>query len=226
MDFSIDLDKLSNPKNFKILFYITDLYVNNGKMCRVVDSTNWVLVPPPDFNILMSENPVVVSPDGEKDITVTLVGDTALQTEAELYINKTDPSISLSFPITNMTSVSSLTNGSLTLHLNVSNSEFKSSKSIVFPLVANISFPPTITKGSDTFHNNKTTYLLENLDFTVNIERPLLPFERIGVFASNLKPIGDFWQLLAPIGAAVLSLIYLIRIKRKKNNDGTKKYQK
>ncbi|HSF50013.1 MAG TPA: hypothetical protein VLA74_04555 [Nitrososphaeraceae archaeon] len=216
VDFSIDLNKLSNPKIYKILLYVTDLYVNNGKLCRMVDTTSWIVSPPPNFNIFVSDNPINMKPGEQKDLVVTIKGNTGLQAEAELYVNKTDPSVSLSFPLSNKAIVSSLTNGSSTLHLNVSDSEFKSSKRVVFPIVANISFAPTITnKGGDTFYNNKTTFLPKTVDLTVNIERSLSTLEKFEEYVNFLRPIGDVWQILTPIGAAILSLIYFIARKKK-----------
>jgi len=105
------------------------------------------------------------------------------------------------------------------LHLNVSDSYFETSKRLIFPIIAKISFAPTITnKGGDTFHNNKTIFLSEKADLTVNIERSLTNLEKIEKYVSNLKPIGEAWQILTPIGAGLLSLIYFINRKRKKSN--------
>jgi hypothetical protein len=220
VDFSIDLDKISNPKDYKILFYITDFYVKNGKLCRMVDSTNWILSPPPNFNLLISDNPIHLSPGDESDTFVTIEGNTEIQAEAELYVDKKDPSITLSFPISNKTIISSLTNGSTMLHLDVSDSYFNESKRLIFPIIANISFAPTITKkGDDTFNNTQTTFLPKKADLTVNIERSLLPLEQFEKYVNNIKSIGDAWQILTPIGAGILSLIYLIR-KKKKDKQG------
>jgi hypothetical protein len=93
IEFSIDLNKISNPKDYKILFYVTDLYVKNGKLYRTVDSTNWFLSPPPNFNLLISDNPITMNPGEENDLFVTLEGNTHLQAEAELYVDKIDPSV-------------------------------------------------------------------------------------------------------------------------------------
>lgn len=223
IEFSIDLDKLTNPKDYKILFYVTDLYIKNGKLCRMVDSTNWILSPPPNYNLLISDNPINMDPGEENDIFVTIEGNTALQAEAELFVNKTDSSVTISFPISNKTIISPLTNGSSVLHLNVSDSYFKTLKRLILPIIANISFAPTITnKGGDTFYNNKTTFLSETADLTVNIERSLTDFEKMEKYISNLKPIGEAWQILTPIGAGILSLIYFINRKRKKNEKDDK----
>jgi hypothetical protein len=103
------------------------------------------------------------------------------------------------------------------LHINVSSKFFENPRQIVFPILANISFTPTIKEqGSNTFYNNKTTFLIKTFDLTLNIERSLTFLQQIDKDISFLRPIEETWGILAPIGAALLSLIYLIKKKRKK----------
>ena len=71
-------------------------------------------------------------------------------------------------------------------------------------------------KGGDTFYNNKTTFLTETFDLTVNIEICLTYLEEIEKKISFLRPIGETWGILAPIGAAFLSLIYINKEKKEK----------
>jgi hypothetical protein len=217
IEFSIDLNKISNPTNYKLLFYVTNNYVKNGTYCRSIDYTNWVLSPPPIFNLVISDNPIAMNPGEAKDILVNVVGKTGLQAEAELKIEKTDPDVSLNFLSKNVT-ITSLNNGSSLLHINVSKSKFfETPRQIIFPILANISFTPTIKEqGSDIFYNNKTTFLTERFDLTVNIERSLEFWEELENKISFLRPIGETWGILAPIGAAILSLIYLIKKKKEK----------
>jgi endoglucanase Acf2 len=98
----------------------------------------------------------------------------------------------LSFPINNKTVISSLTNGTSVLHLDVSDSYFNTSKRLIFPIIANISFAPTITKkGDNTYNNTQTIFLSETADLEVNIERSLTDFEKAEKYISSLKPIGE-----------------------------------
>ena len=123
IEFSIDLNKISNPTNYKLLFYVTNNYIKNGTFCRFIDYTNWVLSPPPNFNIVVPDNPISMNPGEEKDILVNVIGKTGLQAEAELTIIKNDPDVSLNFLSKNVT-ITSINNGSSVLHINVSNSKF------------------------------------------------------------------------------------------------------
>jgi hypothetical protein len=156
------------------LFYVTNNYVKSGTYCRTIDYTNWVLSPPPNFNLVLSDNPLLLNPGEEKDILVNVVGKTGVQAEAELTIIKNDSDVSLDFLSKNVT-ITSINNGSSLLHINVSSKFFETPRQIVFPILANISFTPTIKQqGDDTFSNNKTTFLTETIDLTLNIEKSLI----------------------------------------------------
>jgi hypothetical protein len=216
IEFSIDLNKISNPTNYKLLFYVTNNYIKNGTYCRSIDYTNWVLSPPPTFNIVVPDNPISMNPGEEKDVLVNVIGKTGLQAEAELAIKKNESDLSLNFLSKNVT-ITSINNGTSFLHINVSKSKFfPTAIQMVFPILANISFTQTLkNKGGDTFYNNNTTFLTETFDLTVNIERSLTELEEFEKKISFLQPIGTTWQILAPIGAALISLIYLIMRKKK-----------
>lgn len=56
----------------------------------MVDSTNWALSPPPEFNIIVSPNSIFMRPGDNKDITVTINGNTELQSKGRLSVNNTD----------------------------------------------------------------------------------------------------------------------------------------
>jgi hypothetical protein len=91
--FSFDLDRANYPQTYKVVFYITDYFVKNHRFCRLIDTTNWVIIPPPEF--VMSENPssLVLRPGEEKNVQLQLKGSTDLQSEAVLTINKNADSI-------------------------------------------------------------------------------------------------------------------------------------
>jgi hypothetical protein len=56
----------------------------------MVDSTNWALSPPPEFNIIPSPNSIFMRPGEGKDVTVTINGNTGLQSKGRLSVNNTD----------------------------------------------------------------------------------------------------------------------------------------
>ena len=163
VDFSVDLNSISNPQKYRILFYITDLYVKDGKLCRMVDSTNWALSPPPEFNIIASPNSIFMRPGEDKDVTVTINGNTELQSKGRLSVNNTDKKDADIRFLSNETVISSFANGSSILHISIPNSDVNKSKHLIIPIDANISFPTAlIKKNGETFYNNKSISLLRH----------------------------------------------------------------
>jgi hypothetical protein len=56
----------------------------------MVDSTNWALSPPPEFNIIVSPNSIFMRPGDKRDIVVTISGNTDIQSTGRLDINYTN----------------------------------------------------------------------------------------------------------------------------------------
>lgn len=223
LDFSIDLNSISNPQKYRLLFYITDFYVNNGKVCRMVDSTNWLLAPPPQFNIAVSSSSVFIRPGEHKDISVSISGDTEMQSNGTLNVdnpNKDEANIKF---LSNKTVISSFENGSSILHIDIPNQDVDKSKLLVVPISANISFPTTIiNKGGETFYNNKSISLTKNSSIVLTILPPLTLQEKLSNFADTLKPIGELWQIFAAIGGAIITAIFYFYRRNKKDKDNRK----
>ena len=49
--FSFDLNSINSPKQYKAVFYATDYFVKDHLFCTLTDTTNWVIIPPPDFSM-------------------------------------------------------------------------------------------------------------------------------------------------------------------------------
>jgi hypothetical protein len=221
VDFSVDLKSISNPQKYRILFYITDLYVKDGKLCRLVDSTNWALSPPPEFNIIVSPNSIFMRPGDDKDITVTINGNTELQSKGRLNVTSTDKKDADVNFLSNETVISSFANGSSILHIGIPNSEVHKSKHLIIPIDANISFPTTIiNKNGETFYNNKSISLLKHSNVVLTVLPSFTWTERLAQFAETLKPIGELWYIFAPIGTAIITLAFYFHRKRTNENKG------
>jgi hypothetical protein len=217
VDFSVDLNTISNPQKYR-LFYITDLYVKDGKLCRMVGSTNWALSPPPEFNIIASPNSIFMRPGEAKDVTVTINGNTELQAKGKLSIaNDTDKKDADIRFLSNETVISSFANGSSILHISIPNSHVNKSKHLIIPIDANISFPTAIVKkNGETFYNNKSINLLRHSNLVLTVLPSFTTTEKLEQYAQTLKPIGDLWIILAPIGTAIITLaVYLYRKRTK-----------
>ncbi|HET6730986.1 MAG TPA: hypothetical protein VFH04_05250, partial [Nitrososphaeraceae archaeon] len=87
----------------------------------------------------------------------------------------------------------------------------------------NISFPTAITnREGDTFSNNRSIGLSEFTNLTLTILPPLEFTDHVQLGMENvakvIRPIGELWTLLIPIGGAVASIILYVHKKGKKAN--------
>ena len=172
--FSFDLSKVNFPQQYRTVFYITDLYAKQHALCRMIDTTNWDIIPPPQFTITTKPNSLELRPGEERDIELLIKGNTHLPTEAlisqygENNKNKWNiqsEGLNTSIPL-NKISIPDFGTGTLNLHVKALNNAKPVSH--VIPLVANISFPTTITnRGGESFTNSRseTQKVTSNRDF-------------------------------------------------------------
>jgi hypothetical protein len=222
IEFSLDLKRFGDPDEYRMLFYITDQYIQNGKLCRIVDSTNWVLSSPPRFDILKSMDSISMRPGEEEDIIVTIDGSTDLESKAKLYVNNTDMKLAETTFLSNETIVSSVANGTSVLHIGIPPElKLDQPKHLVMPLNVNISFLPNITnRDGETFSNNQSISLLESSSVALTLLPPLTWSETLEEYAKILRPIGELWQIFAAIGTAII-IIVLYFIKRRRRDNKT-----
>ena len=86
----------------------------------MVDSTNWLPSPPPEFNIIVSPSSIFMRPGESKDIAVTISGNTELQSNGKLNINNSNKikDANVKF-LSDETVISSFANGSSFLHIDI-----------------------------------------------------------------------------------------------------------
>jgi hypothetical protein len=231
--FSFDLSKINFPQQYNAVFYITDYFVKQHRFCRLIDITNWVNIPPPEFTMSITpSNSIVLRPGEVKDIELTIKGNTNLPSEAHLTDsnnnsnnnNNNNKTISLSFT-PNKVSILPSSVGTSTLHVKALDSAEPISVYTI-PIVANISFPNTITnRGGETFSNSKSQILSQKSNVTLSILPPYTPGERFSSFVTTwITPVTGVWTFLAGVGAVIAPLIINIYRKRKtkKSNDSNK----
>ena len=91
--FSFNLASVNYPQKYKLVFYVTDYYLKNHRLCRLVDTTNWAVIPPPEFEMTASPNSVELRPGDEAKIALQIKGNTNLQSEAFLITNNSTENI-------------------------------------------------------------------------------------------------------------------------------------
>jgi hypothetical protein len=216
--FSFNLEEANSPEQYKDVFYVTDHYVLGHHFCRLVDTTNLVIVPPPKFIISTSPSSLTLRPGEVSNILVEIKGSTSLQSEAALSIDNNRVDLSTTF-IPNKTSIPSSSAGTATLQIMVlGNTTVGRPTPVILPIKANISFPTTITnRGGDTFSNNKSITLPESSNFTLTILPHYTSNEQLNSFVNSwITPVSGLWTFLAGVGAVVAPLfVHFYRKKQK-----------
>jgi len=175
-----------------------------------------------------------MKPNEVKDILININTNSALVSKAVLGVNYTDTSnnttkdkkadgLIVKF-VPNNTTISPYLNNSVILHITTpSENDFTNGapRQIPIQILANISFPQTITnRGGDTYYNNKTISMLESSDLTLTILPPLSFNEQLENFTKSIQPIGELWGVITTIGLGLsgfMAFLYRQRKKEKKS---------
>jgi hypothetical protein len=215
--FSFDLTKVNSPERYKAAFYITDFFVKGHQFCTLIDHTNWVIIPPPEFTISANPSSVVLRPGGEQNIQLQVKGNTDLQSEAVLTAADPSNDTELIFSPSNKASIPP--SGSGTYSLIIKANDTAKPRSYTFPINANISFPTSITnRGGETFSNNKSISIEESSDLTLTVLPSYTTPEILSNFTEDvITPISGIWSFIAGVGTVVVPLILYLYRKRKKN---------
>jgi hypothetical protein len=232
--FSFDLSKVNFPQQYRAVFYTTDYFILKHRFCRLIDTTPWAIMPPPDFTIsTQPSSSIVLRPGEEKDVELTIKGNTHLSSEAVLTENNNNTSngggsgsnnnnnanyVVLSF-IPNKVSIPPSSIGTSTLHIKVLDKAKAVSYSL--PIVANVSFPTTITnRGGESFSNFKSVSVLPSSSITLTVLPPYTVDQDLHNFVNSwITPISGMWTFLAGVAAVIGPLI--IRRRQKKQKEET-----
>lgn len=221
--FSFDLEAAKSPQQYNLVFYITDHYLLHHHLCRLVDTTNWVIVPPPKFVVTASPSSAILRPGTENNIVVEIKGNSNLQSEAALSIDNPRKDLSTSF-IPNRTSIPSSSSGASTLHIKLfDNTTVDTPTPVILPIKANISFPNTIiNRGGDTFSNNKSITLPQSSNFTLTLLPHYTTNEQLSSFVNSwITPVSGIWTFLAGVGAVIAPIILQLYRKRRREQTRT-----
>jgi len=224
--FYFNLDKVNFPQQYKAVFYITDYFTKEHRFCRLIDITNWIIIPPPVFSMSTKPNStIVLRPGQETDLELVLKGNTHLPSEALLTQANNNNSNNDNSKYLNLTFVPSRVSilpfsaGVSVLHIKALDNA--KAHSYTLPIVSNITFPNTITnRGGETFSNSKRESLTQTSNLTLTVLPPYTMNERVNDFVKNwITPITGLWTFLAAVGAVVVPLVIRGYRKKRKYED-------
>lgn len=189
---SLNLDKILNPEKFRAIFY-AESRLPNGHL--VTDFTKWVIIPPPNVQILGSPSSVTMK-QGEKR-TIELVINSTPTLEPDIRLNSSnyqhsDLDLHFSTPALKVPS-----DGMATIPLTIGTSE----KTAVAPhtvfIFANASFPSLeflkLAKPTKNVSGSTLNLLEIGSEDVITRSSLLINVEQA---TSLIDQVGDFWNKL------------------------------
>ena len=214
VDLSIILKDINFPSQYTIFFYVSDVFINDGYLCRLLDISNRVYIPPPEFKIKTLPSAVILKPGDEKNVEVNIKSDTRF--ESQILLTTIQPKGLILTFTPNKTSISPLSAISSQLHIKAL--ENLSVHPYTIPILAKLSFPTEIkilNSNGDKMSNFISANISESSDLTITVLNPLSISDRLNNFYNSwLSPIGSIWTFLAGVDAVLAPLI--IRLYNKK----------
>jgi hypothetical protein len=219
---SVDLDKLSNPQKFKVLYYAE--VKKNGSY--KTDFTRWVAIPPLQLFVSTSPPSLDIAKGEEKSIEVKVNSTQGYEPTINIYTANTSKDIFFNFAYSRLRIPSY---GTATTPATITVSKNASSGPYTLFIFANSTFPAeqlikpkTNVSSSDVRFSHLNTSQIENIlsqtSMVLTINEPPSLMDQIGSSWQKLGgPVSFFYGAIAGISPWIY---YKIRksIKTKKNS--------
>lgn len=218
VELNVDLDAVSNPSQYSIVSYAMENFFTKDYRfsCNLVDITDSVHIPPPEFDISASQSSVVLRPGEEKNIELQIKSNTKLNSHVSFSTNTND-GLDLTF-IPNQIFVYPLGLSISKLHIKALENAEQGIHTV--PISSYITFPTTFINllSEQRINNNESASIIKPSNFTITILPPLRPDEYLNNFYNAwLSPISGIWTFLA--GVAVIIAPLIIRTYNRKNKN-------
>jgi hypothetical protein len=153
-------------------------------------------------------------------VELQIKGNTDPQSEASLSVGNNYNATE--FNVNHIPSKASIpASGTGSSALNIKALDSVKPKSYTFPIVANISFPTSITnRGGETLSNNRSVNIIESSNLSLTVLPPYTDAEKLNNFTTTwITPVQGIWTFLAGVGAVIAPVIITLYRKRKKKDD-------
>lgn len=205
----LDLDKISSPKAYRILFFTDYDFQQGNQYHEISDYSNVVHIPPPDFTISTTPNSVSLRPGEQKTVEVQINSSTPVfRPHVVLSTNN----------ITNLESFFTPSErdippiGIATSLLNIKASENALPSPHTLQIFANLSFPTQYIGGQSPIRTIISENITENSNLAITILEPLSFAEKFRDFWSTY---GDLVSLIGGGFAAGIAALVLDRLRKK-----------
>jgi hypothetical protein len=157
VQFPIDLGILKHPDQYQMIFTVSEIFVVDHVLCHLVDLTQQVAVPAPEFSVQPSEDSLIISPGETKTIELTIQSSAKIPSNVTLTPATKNEKIDIVF---NPANISISPSGSAVSKLTLKN-DFWSSWANTSPetiaITAEMTFPASLFfTTSSTFYRTVT----------------------------------------------------------------------
>jgi hypothetical protein len=211
---TLDLESMNYPQQYRIVFLMEDFIQEKKRITKIIDFVNTVYIPPMNFMISTSSEPITIVRGEEQHIELQLksvnpiISINGLQPKALLYPDNKVNKMNLYF---NPNPVNFSVNGIGISDLTVKAPKDLSARLYTVPIISNISFP------SEFLGNPSETKIIYS-NMSVLVANPL-PFEKqVEYFFSNwVTNISTIILTLISIATGLIGLGLGKKLKKSKN---------
>jgi hypothetical protein len=223
-----DLKYANYPHQYNLIFQ-TYFVSKSGAMepCTAYDISSWLAVPPPEFSLTMSNNPLEIREDENKTVQLRVESKTNLNSNISIIVHK-PKGVSAKLE-TSYFSLQPNATGVTDLLVGVEGNI--SSRAFTIPIDVKMYFPSkqSITsvtnlkeKNTFSFNNTFSANINKHADLTVIIKPALRWDERLNIFVTSIiTPLSGLWTFLAGVAVVVGPLIFRLYSKKSKKKDSS-----
>ena len=219
---SLDLSYVIFPEKYKVIFYAGEIKKNdnNNSTIRMMDFTNWVHIPTPEFVIAPKPSSVELRPGEQKTILIYLNSTTGFEPVVRFSAsNMTDVKWKFRHNQLHLPSY-----GLETIPLQIRVSENATSSPHLLSLFANATFPSESLINSQSSDEEQQQFIIpqenerisKQTSLGITVMEPLTAIDQISEMWAKL---GDFINFVYLIGGAAATWLFTTYIKKKKKDD-------
>ena len=213
---SLDLKSIGSPKEYKIIFQAADKFAKNNSSCEFLDVTDFFPVPPPQYNITVSQNSLFLRKGQQDTLELQMKSDAGFNSYSNLSWNKLQGlDVELS-----PTELSLPPNGITTSLIRIKALDSAAVGPYTLSITSSIEPKENLSSGSAELEgvvHHEVEHV--TIPITVVVEEPLGILDYVNSALSAWgAPIKEFFAIVATIGSAGVFgwLVNRFRQKRKK----------
>jgi hypothetical protein len=205
VDLSMDLGPIGYPDKYAVVSYETETFTTqSGNVCSLIDITDAVHIPPPEFILSTIPDSVVLRPGEEKKVELQIKSNTTLNSNV---VFSSEPIEALnSTIIPKEISISPFGVATSTLYIKAL--ENATSEPHTLRINANISIPIKVinlVNGKTAGPSLSIRSITKNKDFIITVQPPLTIPEHINNFLTSwFNPLTGAYSTIATIATGIL----------------------